>query len=303
MTEDGAGDARARGLSTARAVLRVLTMLARTPDGVRADRVAAELGKSVSTAYNVLWSLCEEGVAAHHPGGVFKLTPHFEALISDGRQARLAVHDLRSLVDEVLARTHKRSYLALVESGHLRIVLVRGQQGMPRMPGLEAEIGDNAHALAIGKLALAHAGAAQIDRYLRPGLRGFTPRTIVEPAALRLELAAVRRAGVATDREEFRTDFCGIAAPLMTPQGGFIGAAGISMTAHAFDAEHAELAQTVRDAVWDASRPRRDTARLQHRAETSPVLDDPSEPDLRSVGGRRARRGVAAVPAQRRWRP
>jgi len=51
-----------RGLSTARAALEVTWLLARSPDGVRADEVAARLGKSVSTAYNVLASLCDEDV-------------------------------------------------------------------------------------------------------------------------------------------------------------------------------------------------------------------------------------------------
>ena len=46
-----------RGLSTARAALRVTWLLARAPEGVRADQVASTLGKSVSTAYNLLASL------------------------------------------------------------------------------------------------------------------------------------------------------------------------------------------------------------------------------------------------------
>jgi len=52
-----------RGLSTARAALQVTWLLARDPDGVRADEVAHKLGKSVSTAYNLLASLCDAGVA------------------------------------------------------------------------------------------------------------------------------------------------------------------------------------------------------------------------------------------------
>jgi IclR family acetate operon transcriptional repressor len=52
-----------RGLSTARAALSVTWLLARAPDGVRADEVAEALGKSVSTAYNLLASLCDSNVA------------------------------------------------------------------------------------------------------------------------------------------------------------------------------------------------------------------------------------------------
>ena len=64
--------ASSRSLSTARSVLRVLTLLVQRPAGVRADEVAKELGKSVSTAYYLLTSLCEEGFAVHARKGVYR---------------------------------------------------------------------------------------------------------------------------------------------------------------------------------------------------------------------------------------
>ena len=72
-----------RGLSTARAALRVTWMLARAPGGVRADEVAETLGKSVSTAYNLLASLCDEGVAERCHGGLYRLTTEYPR---DGRR-------------------------------------------------------------------------------------------------------------------------------------------------------------------------------------------------------------------------
>ena len=61
-----------RSLSTARAVLRVLSMLAEHPGGVGAEEVAEALGKSVSTAYYLLTSLCAEGYAVHERRGVYR---------------------------------------------------------------------------------------------------------------------------------------------------------------------------------------------------------------------------------------
>ena len=80
--------AHQRGLSTARAALRVTWLLARAPEGVRADQVAETLGKSVSTAYNLLASLCEEGVAVHHSGGVYRLAAPFRELVTTGTAGR-----------------------------------------------------------------------------------------------------------------------------------------------------------------------------------------------------------------------
>ena len=105
-----------RGLSTARAALSVTWLLARTPDGVRADEVAHELGKSVSTAYNLLASLCDEGVAERLPGGLYHLSDAFRETVAEESDR----HDLSGVVDDLLTRTHKRAYLAVLRSGHLR---------------------------------------------------------------------------------------------------------------------------------------------------------------------------------------
>ena len=157
------------------------------------------------------------------------------------------LQDLSALVDDLLARTHKRSYLAVSDSGHLRVVVERGVQGMPKLPGLHGEIGDNAHALALGKVVLALAPAQAVDHYIEAGLRGFTPNTITDPDALRAELRAIRRSGVAVDREEFEVDFCCLAAPILDPDRHFLGAVGISMTRRAFDDERPSLEETLRD--------------------------------------------------------
>ena len=234
-----------RGLSTARAALRVTWLLARAPDGIRADQVADTLGKSTSTAYNLLASLCDEGVAERHPGGVYKLCPAFRATVAEASDR----HDLSGVVDDLLARTHKRAYLAVLRGHRLRVVLERGLQGMPKLPGMSPDIRDNAHALALGKVVLARAPATALERYLSAGLKRFTPDTITDANTLRADLRRIRRVGIATDREEIAPDFCCIAAPLLDEHGHFLGAAGISMSVRAFDAEREHLTEVLRDIV------------------------------------------------------
>jgi DNA-binding IclR family transcriptional regulator len=287
-----------RGLSTARAALQVAWLLAARPEGVRADQVAETLGKSVSTAYNLLASLCEEGVAAHHPGGVYRLAPAFRDLVATGTAAPAPEpHDLSHLVGDLLERTHKRSYLGVVRDGELHLVLERGVQGMPKLPGLEPRIGDNAHALALGKIVLALARPEVVARYVAsPGLRRFTAHTITDPATLGDELAAVRRRGFAVEREEFDDDFCCIAAPVRNPRRRFLGVIGISMTRRAFDDEHEALARTVvavartagpKPADVAPTRPSGALAALgfQAFAETGAVLDPAAEARLACPNG------------------
>jgi acetyl-CoA synthetase len=279
-----------RGLSTARTALKVVWLLAARPDGVRADEVAEALGKSVSTAYNLLASLCAEGVAQHHPGGVYRITPAFRDRIGAGIAAPApARHELAGVAEELLARTHKRSYVGVVRGGELHIVLERGQQGMPKLPGLKPRIGDTAHALAAGKVALALAPPEVVTRYVRStGLRRFTAHTITHPDTLRAELGAIRRRGFAVDCEELDDDFCCIAAPVRDVHRQLLGVIGISMTRRAFDEEHETLARTVLDVAATAGRklagvapPRSSGAgafvRFQASAETGEVLDSPAE--------------------------
>jgi DNA-binding IclR family transcriptional regulator len=253
-----------RGLSTARAALQVAWLLAARPEGIRADHVAETLGKSVSTAYNLLASLCEEGVAIHEPGGVYRLSPAFRDTVTTGAIVPAPeLHDLAGLVADLLARTHKRSYLAVVRSGELHVVLERGLQGMPKLPGLKTRVGDSAHAVALGKVVLALAAPEVLERYVRrPGLRRFTAHTITDPDALRAELAEARRRGYAVEREEFDDDFCCVAAPVRDARGRFLAVIGISMSRRAFDEEHERLAATVRDVagVAAAAGPRRPRA-------------------------------------------
>jgi acetyl-CoA synthetase len=257
-------------LSTARAALQVEWLLAARPEGVRAEEVAQALGKSVSTAYNLLASLCQGGVAAHHSGGVYRLSPAFRELVGTGATpSPPELHDVAALVRTLLARTHKRSYAGVVRRGELRIGYERGLQGMPKLPGLSPHIGDNAHALALGKVALALARADVLERYLQRPLRRFTEHTITDPGILRSELEAVRRRGWAADREEFDEDFCCIAAPVQDRSGRSLAVIGISMTRRAFDDEHEKLVPIVADVARIAA----PSGEFQPSAETRRVLD------------------------------
>ena len=266
--------AQHRGLSTARSALQVTWLLARAPDGVRADGIAAELGKSASTAYNLLASLCDEGVAVRRPGGVYVLAPEFRYVVAGGVEDERAMRDLSGVVEDVLVRTHKRAYAAVVVGGVLRSGLERGLLGMSKLPGMDPEIRYNAHALALGKVVLALSPPEALDRYLDLGLRPFTPNTITTEHELRAELETVRRTGIAVEREEFDGDFCCIAAPLLDDRRRFLGAVGISMSRRAFDEEREALEEILRDVV-----------EFQASADARSVLEPHPDTYLASAGG------------------
>ncbi|MEA2155649.1 MAG: acetyl-CoA synthetase [Solirubrobacteraceae bacterium] len=261
-------------------MLSLLSLLASADDGLRADEVAEALGKSASTAYSLLDTLCQEGFVVHAVDGAYRLT-------AEARSVVPAVHgnqlpgSLDGVLDELFTRTHKRVYLAAARSGQVVIPLVRGRQGMPLIPGLGSRIGENAHALALGKVALSLLGEAALQRYIDRGLRVFTPATISSPEHLRAQLAEIRSGAVAFDCEEFRDDFCCLAAPVRNAAGRPVAALGISMSARCFELERAALTAVLADVAERASAVLAPRA-LPAISEDPPVLESAHVSDLRS---------------------
>jgi IclR family transcriptional regulator, acetate operon repressor len=226
-------------------VLRVLSLLVQQPSGVRADEVAEALGKSVSTAYYLLSSLCEEGFAVHASHGVYRAARGLEEMTTVAEPTHIAHAGLAGTVDQLFVLTRKRSYLGVVHSGKIEIVAFRGRQGVPRMPGLGSEIRDSAHALAMGKVVLSLLEPPGLACYIDRGMQRFTRHTITDPRSLHRDLDRVREQGFAVDREEFDENFCCIAAPIRDERGRFVAALGLSTSKRVFDTESNGLAKTV----------------------------------------------------------
>jgi acetyl-CoA synthetase len=220
--------------------------MAQHPEGVSAREVAGELGKSVSTAYDLLASLDEEGFAHAEPGRGYRLL-RVEPGVATRATEPLHSRALSRAVDELFARTRRRSYLVRVEAGAIVITAVCGRQGIPRVPGLEPRISRSAHALAMGKVVLSLLPEQGRHRYIERGLRSYTPRTITSPGALMSELDHVRSRGFAVDRGEFDAEYSFVAAPVFDLRGRFLAVLGLSTSSRTSEAEVEDLVRAVRE--------------------------------------------------------
>jgi DNA-binding IclR family transcriptional regulator len=83
------------------------------------------------------------------------------------------------------------------------------------------------HATGVGQVLLAHAPRADQEAVLRGVLHSFTPRTVVDPRALRRVLADVRRTGVAVCDGHVELKALSVAAPIRGPGGDVVAALSI----------------------------------------------------------------------------
>ncbi|HZP30976.1 MAG TPA: IclR family transcriptional regulator C-terminal domain-containing protein [Acidimicrobiia bacterium] len=72
----------------------------------------------------------------------------------------------------------------------------------------------------------------EIDAVLAKPLAALTPRTIVDPGALRRELARIRTRGFAVTRHEARQDVGGVAAAVVDGAGRPVGALSVTLPMH-----------------------------------------------------------------------
>jgi DNA-binding IclR family transcriptional regulator len=197
--------------------LRVLRYLARQPDPVTLDRLAAEVGLPRSTAYHLVTAMIEEGFVVHlaeeHRYGLGVAA--FEVGSGYARQEplqRITRRHLAALVDAVGQSAH----LAVL---HGRDVLYVLEERAPGRPPLVTDVGVRlpAQLTASGRAVLAGLPAPQV-RALFPDRSAFVDRHGVGPtslSALRTLLAETRQRGYAVEQGEVTPGFASVAAAVL----------------------------------------------------------------------------------------
>lgn len=260
----GRGVGGGRSLKTAAEALAALRFLGAAEEGVTAEALAAELGKSTATARYLLNTLCQEGFAVRdRQTGTVRLqeTPPWGGAWGEADAPHdLTRHELPERLSDAVTdlywRTRQRTYLARWEGDDVTVVVdARGHQGLARIPGLAERIPfASAHALAVTKALIASSGSRAAMLRERSDLPAFTGTTITSSPAIELELARVRRRGYAVDREEYAEGFCCIGAPIFAPDGQVAAGIAISTPARRFATHAEELTGAVRDVARTATR-------------------------------------------------
>lgn len=235
----------------------LLRALGGQSQGLTLGQVAKAVGLPRSTVQRLVDALAAEGfvMAASATSGV-RLGPALLALAAATRfhMAEVARDTLQALakacgetVDLSLLDQDKATFIDQVPGTH-RLTAVSAV-------GLSFPL----HASANGKALMATLDDAALARLRhRLPLRASTPHTITSWEALMQDLAAVRRSGVAHDREENALGICAIAVALKGPSGEPV-AISIPVPTQRFGSTETELTRLLVEHA----------ARLQRRLEGS----------------------------------
>jgi IclR family transcriptional regulator, KDG regulon repressor len=195
--------------------------------GVR--QAARRLGLSTSAAGRLMQSMKEVGILTQDPS-TRMYAVGTRVLTWAGMY--LATSDVRNLalpyLQELLHETQETVSLYARE-GHERVCIERLESS--RSVAFVARVGRRLpiYAGAAGKVLLAFLSQDQQHEILTGlELTPVTPRTLVDPRALRQELETIRRQGYAVSRGEYSLDASGVAAPIFSQSGGVVAAITIS---------------------------------------------------------------------------
>jgi DNA-binding IclR family transcriptional regulator len=229
------------------AVLRAVELLKAFPPD-RPERNLTELALAVglnrTTAYRLLTALQSEGLI-ERDGPTYRLGPELLALgarAAGSSQLRAAARlELASLAEET-------GETVTIEILVGRDVLIVDEASGRHLVGAVPSLGTRwpAHATSTGKLLLAHLPDDLLDRFLAEPLERLTPRTIVDPAALRRELGRIRDRGHAVTWEEVELGFVAVGVGIRGAAGAVVAALSAGGPRARFPADRvSELAETL----------------------------------------------------------
>ena len=136
----------------------------------------------------------------------------------------------RARLDALSAELGETVHLAQLDGASVLYVDKRNASRPVEMFSAAGKVGP-AYCTGVGKAMLAHLPETEAERILaQQSWHAYTPATITTPEAMRAELDAIRRAGVAFDREEHEPGIVCAAVPILSRAGRVEGA--LSVTGH-----------------------------------------------------------------------
>jgi DNA-binding IclR family transcriptional regulator len=217
-------DATTPGQSVTSRVLSILAVFEKSLAPRSLTDLSTETGLPLSTTHRLIRELEEWGALQRDGRGRYQIGIRLWEL---GQHAGRQVREIaRPLLQDLYMLTRETVHIAIRD--HAEVLYIDRVYGTRRVPQA-SRVGGRLplHATAVGKVLLANEESWLREAMLSMPLESRTPRTHVDPAALRQELAVIRERGYALTVDEVRIGSASIAVPVFQRGGGIGAALGI----------------------------------------------------------------------------
>jgi IclR family acetate operon transcriptional repressor len=195
------------------------------------NELARRLKRPVNSVYRVLMRLADRGYVERDPvSNGYQLGAPFIAI---GMKLHSRM-DLRSRarrhVEQLATETGETCQIHTLKQNRMLVLdsVAPGTDFYLRViPGSLVHV----HANAFAKAMLAFLPEARVRQALADGMPALTARCITSPDDFIRELAAVRRTGLAYDREEYSTGIFCVGAPVFDARGDVVAGLGVTALA------------------------------------------------------------------------
>lgn len=217
------------GDGTVGKAIDVLDRVAAFGRPVRFSDLLAESPYPKATLFRFLQTLVSQGMLATDPDtGSYTLGVRLVRLAHAAWKQSSLAPIARPFLDALSADTGETVHLAQLDGAHVLYVDKRNARVPIEMFSQAGKVGP-AYCTGVGKAMLAFLPADRLARLIpQMSFHRYTDGTLTTPAALLRELADIRRAGHAFDREEHEPGIICVAAPIRSSQGRVIGALSLT---------------------------------------------------------------------------
>lgn len=192
--------------------------------------VADELDHNLSSTYHIVNTLLARRYLARNDRGGLTIGERIGALNASMIRSSDFEGEVRRLISDLARDSGETVYLTRYIDGAVVIQIVVESQHSLRVKGLNVGYSGAEDRRASGKAVLAQLEGSELDRVVeRLGIG--SPGSSVEPAQLRLELAAIRDSGFAFDNEDYEPGVCCVAVPYFDSEGKVAGSVAASAPA------------------------------------------------------------------------
>jgi DNA-binding IclR family transcriptional regulator len=208
--------------------------------GLSLGQIAQRVSLARSTVQRIVASLAAEKILiAASPNGRVRLGPTVLRLAASVKNDIVAM--ARPFITGLSTELRETVDLSLVRNDHL--VFIDQVIGSQRLRTVSA-VGETfpLYCTANGKAYLSRLDAAAVERLIGRAYEARTPKTLTQLDALMADIQAVRKTGVAYDREEHTLGICAVGVALDDPFGSTL-AISVPVPSQRFHQQHALIAE------------------------------------------------------------